>query len=263
MNSQKNTQTRGIISSALTLLFLISFGTLVFTSVGCNKDTQQPKSQPTDTVNNEVNLAILPDRTEGSQLTDLIDPTGVLKNMGVNGNLGETDVYGTVFLTPINANSLNEVKEFSLNPPGGFNETRYQRNNVVNNFRSKLEIELNKLNALPAGANNTSIWRPFCDMVNHMSKKSGTKKIILASDMMENFITSFYRYDFSKKDDFDDAVRKLNKEIQCPNITGFEIIIVYKPTSVPDDIRFRAATDLFWRPYLESLGARVSIRGNL
>lgn len=208
------------------------------------------------------NIGVMVDKTENNaKLSELISADGIMKRMSIDlKNINESNGYGTVLLTTINENSVNPVFKVELGPMDA-DQTPVQRKKDLEKFKHELLEKISLVNSGNLGADNTSIYWPLCDMAKNLSQldPEARKTIIIASDMIENYLCSFYKLISSSS--YDNIRTLLEKQCPPPNLSGFEIIVVYSATDVRDDKRFRAVTK-FWEYYIKKLGGELSVKGS-
>ncbi len=203
----------------------------------------------------KYDIAIMVDQTEQNQkLQSLVDPNGILELM--KGG------YGRISFYEINAFSLNKTRKISLKPRLR-DETAVLRKRELTRFTTELAEQWKMFFTSSQGEEKTSIYLPIAEAAKTMNADpEAIKIIIIVSDMIENSDISFYRLDLNNQRQQEKIKEAFLKKAPLPKLSGYQIYIIYAPRNIEDDATFRAASN-FWKTWLETMGAQVTIKGNL
>ena len=162
--------------------------------------------------------------------------------------------------------SYTPAKEANIGTANQWLSNEYDRANDVNQFEASVTKILSDAQNDSVGKWHSSIYLPFANELNEMSRSNATRRILLVySDLMENDPDfSFYKektlnqltsnYDLSKK--------VFDTMMPLQNLNGIEIHLLYEPPDVISDGRYKIVS-AFYKKLLEGKGATVTISANL
>ncbi len=142
----------------------------------------------------------------------------------------------------------------------------YSRTIELRQFQYKISKVLEDSKMDSVGKGNSSIFVPIANQLNRLFYSNSNKKELLVySDLMEND-PHFSFYDQNNLNqltsNYERSKREFDKMMYLHDLSGIEIHLLYEPPDVVSDERYRTVS-AFYKKYLESKGAKVTISANL
>ncbi len=159
--------------------------------------------------------------------------------------------------------SINPVFQLTLAAGGArLLSNKYVREDEIAAFNEKIMTLLDSISSDTIGRERSSVYVPFATELNRLvTSNADTRVLVIHSDMRENTESiSFYHGNTLRElQNNPDSIRaKLESRVALNTLTGIRICIVYQPRDPEDDRTFSIVSS-FYKTFLESKGATVSI----
>lgn len=140
-----------------------------------------------------------------------------------------------------------------------------QRDSAIEQFKKSIAMQLHKINQIPIGRPNSSIYVPMIRELNRLARSKAKSRIaIFYSDLRENAKFSVY-----KKQDQElfkarpGEVKKIFLQLEKPdNLKGIKVYFIFEPKNYSENNCFNLMST-FFKKFLEDAGAQVYVGANL
>lgn len=233
------------------LLTSITILTIVILAIGCKSESKKY----------DVELSLMTDITEPGFIAK---PTAedIKKYFSNRASIWNGKKFNLIPITDVDINYTYSADLPSENVLVG---NSYKRKKLEAEFFEEIEANFEKINAIPIGKTNSSIYIPIVNELNRLVKSSSTEKILLIySDLEEHSsLANFYNTSEIEKMVLapDSIITLWEQNAVLPNLSGIHIKIIYEPRNPIDNKKFRTLL-LFYKKLFESKGAEVSISAN-
>jgi hypothetical protein len=166
------------------------------------------------------------------------------------------------WITEISEVSMNNVSKFNLSQVSIW-DNPHNRKDSLFSFYEEVDFAMNKVLSDFGEKPESSIYLSLCYLLTSISElKSDTKNVLLYSDLLENssMTTSFYKYP-PRGNDYETVLKRLESVATLPDLTGINIVVVYKPTIKMDKLFYHAKH--FWKRLVNEKGGNITFIANL
>ncbi len=166
------------------------------------------------------------------------------------------------WITEISEVSMNNLYKYKL-PAQCIWENPHNRKDSLESFYKNVSGALNEVIGDFDIQSESSIYLSLCYLFSSINKVDAERKnVLLYSDLLENssMTTSFYKSP-PRGNDYEEVLKRLEGVARMPNLTGINIVVVYKPTKQTDKLFYHAKH--FWKRLVTEKGGTITFIANL
>ena len=200
----------------------------------------------------EQNIHVVIDKT-GSYIHEESVSTGQILNNTIDKNKSLE-----LNISEINDVSINEIFTYSLEEKSIW-ETAVNRVDNLKEFYKESDEKLAEIFQKTSDKEESSIYLGLCQVFTEIQNNNAhNKTVIVFSDMIEHSQLTLSMYSLFETDklnstEFNNISNTLNSVQELPDLTGINILVVYRPDLVTEAIYFH--TRKFWKQFFEFKGA--------
>jgi hypothetical protein len=200
----------------------------------------------------EQNIHVVIDKT-GSYIHEETVSTAQILNKTIDKNKSLE-----LNISEINDVSINEVFTYNLEEKSMW-ETAVNRNDNLKEFYKTSDEKLTEIFQKTSDKEESSIYLGLCQVFTETQNSNvHHKTVIIFSDMIEHSQLTCSMYSLFKNNklnstEFNKISNTLNSVQKLPDLTGVNILVVFRPDLETEAIYFY--TRKFWKQFFESSGA--------
>lgn len=165
------------------------------------------------------------------------------------------------WITEISEVSMNSINKFNL-PQVSIWDNPHNRKDSLVSFYGKVDCAMNEVLSDFGEKAESSIYLSLCHLFSSIRNiDADEKNVLLFSDLLENssMTLSFYKRPPSERN-YKKILEKFESVAKMPDLTGINIVLVYKPTKKSDKLFYHAKH--FWKRLVNEKGGTITFIAN-